>query len=162
MGALGSRDRKARVLSEDSEEPYEEFVWRWWTPPDDRAALESAVESARLRHRWDIALPPAASTIGTIWEGPREEYALAFRCLDRLLIEDNEAWGGYVERIPDAVASIERLPSDGTSIDELGGATPFPLRDLKWFQGLVGDGQLDAFRRVDDERRSLISYYRKA
>lgn len=149
-------------LLTDWDEPHEEHVWGWWAPPDDRVALESAVEEAWLRHRWDMSLPPAASTIGVIWEGPEEEYALAFRCMDRLLLENDEAWSEFKEQLPDAVDSLDRVQADGLRMEEMAGNAPEPVHAFAWLKAIVGSADLDACRMDPAARRSLVSYYLKA
>lgn len=158
--SLGVRELSGHAfLISSSEEPFTEHIWSWWAPPDDHAALDRAVHDAWLDHWSDIPLPPAFSGVDVLWEGPKENYQVAHRNLDEVLVADDSAWAAFKDRLGDVVGSVRNLVREGIEIDSLAGNLPRPAYDLTWLETVTAGPFLDGCRHDDVARRSLVSYF---
>lgn len=146
-------------LLSNVDEPYEEYVWAAWSPPGDRAALERAVMETWLAHWEDIPLPPAIGRDGVLWEGPKEEYELAYRCLDELLVSSDAAWAVFKEEFDVIVERLAALQSEGVDFEGISGSAPRSMHDVDWLNHTVVSGDLDACREDRAARGSLVSYF---
>lgn len=146
-------------LISSSDEPFTEHIWASWSPPRDQAALDRAVRDAWRDHWSDIPLPPAFSGADVLWEGPKENYQVAHRNLDAVLVADDRAWATFKERMDDVVEGMRYFAREGVAIDSLGGNTPRPAHDLTWLETITAGPFLDGCRQDDVARQTLVSYF---